>query len=210
MKLAPHHRLALAGAVLTSAIALTDAVTHGLTGGWSPFSEESEATTMVVVGCLVHGLTYAALALVLVREAPAFAATNRIARATRWVLLPSLVTLALGFLTAVPAMTAYHVTSGVVYDVSGLVATFAFLGLILGALVLGLAALRTRALGTGGQVLALMLPVLGVTVLLQVLAPLWAHPAYLETTLQLGLALVGVGATAPATTGRSVLPSQVG
>lgn len=209
MLLAPHHRLALAGAVLTSAIALTDAVTHGLTGGWSPFSEESEATTLVVVGCVVHGLTYAALAGVLVREAPAFAVANRVARATRVVLLLSLVALAVGFLTVVPAMTAYDVTSGALYDVSGIVASLAFLGMILGALVLGLAVMRTRALGIGGQVLALMLPVLGATVLLQVLVPLWAHPAYLETTLQIGLALVGVGATAPAA-GRSVLPSQVG
>jgi hypothetical protein len=39
-----------------------------------------------------------------------------------------------------------------------------------------------------------MLPVFGVTILLQFSATAWAHPAYLETTLAFGLALLGVDA----------------
>ncbi len=200
MTLELHHKLALGAAVLTSGIALTDAVTSGLTGDGGPFSEEAGTTSVLVVGIVVHSLTYLALAHVLVREAPRFAGVNRVARATRWLLLGSLSVLAAAFATVVPVTVAYDVTKGLFYDASGIVAAIAFLGLILGALVLGLALLRSRALGIGARLLALMVPVLAATLLLQAVAPAWAHPAYLEITLQLGLALLGVGAVAqPAT-----------
>jgi hypothetical protein len=39
-----------------------------------------------------------------------------------------------------------------------------------------------------------MLPVFAVTILLQLSSTDWAHPAYLETTLAFGLALLGVDA----------------
>lgn len=46
-----------------------------------------------------------------------------------------------------------------------------------------------------------MLPVFGVTILLQFVATDWAHPAYLETTLHFGLALLGVDAVRRSTDG---------
>jgi len=196
MPLSRHHRWALAGAVLTSAIALTDAVTHGLTGGFSPFSEESDLTLLVVAGTLVHGLAYVAFAVVLRAEAGRFAATNRVARASRWVVLVSLAVLAVGFLTVSPVVTVRDTYDGTAYAVLGIMAGLGFAGLLLGSLVMGTALLRTDALGVGARVLALLLPALGVTLLLAWLSPLWAHPAYLETPTYLGLALLGVGAGA--------------
>jgi hypothetical protein len=207
MRLELHHKLALGAAVLTSGMAITDAVAHGLTGEGGPFSEEAGTTSVLVVGMVVHGLTYLALAHVLVREAPRFAGVNRVARATRCLLMGSLCVLAAAFTTVTPVTTAYDVTEGAFYYASGVVAAIAFLGLILGALVLGLALLRSRALGIGARLLALVLPVLAVTLLLQAVAPAWAHPAYLETTLQLGLALLGVGAVAQPVTRGPVAPT---
>ena len=196
MQLASHHRWALVGAVATSAIALTDAVTHGVTGGRSPFSEESDLQALVAVGNLVHGLAYAALAVVLVREADRFRSTNVVARAARWVVLVSLAVLTAGFVLVAPVIALRDAYDSPVYTALGAVVAPAFIGMILGSLVLGLAVLRNRSLGIGGRVLALMLPVLAGTMLLAWLAPAWAHPAYLETMLQLGLALVGVDAVA--------------
>ena len=197
MALAAHHKLALGGAVLTSGIALADAVVHGLTGEWGPFSEEGGRPAVLVVGTVAHGLTYLGLALVLVREAPRFTTANVVARTTRWLLLGSLVVLAAAFLTVVPVTAASDVSGSVFYDASAAIAAAAFAALILGSAVLGLALLRSRALGIGARVLALMLPVLGLTLVLAWLAPDWAHPAYLETTLYVGLALLGAGSGSP-------------
>lgn len=207
MKLQTHHRLALTGAVVTSAIALTDAITHGVTGGYSPFSEESDMTGVAAAGSLAHGLTYLALAAVLVREADRFRSTNRAARGSRWVVLVSLAVLAAGFIFVAPVVDLRGAYDGTAYTSFGLVAGPAFGGLILGSLVLGLALLRNRALGVGARVLGLMLPVIGLSVLLGWLASDWAHPAYAETTLHFGLALLGVGVAAAQPTTRAATAS---
>lgn len=201
MELASHHRWALAGATATSAIALSDAVTHGVTGGYSPFSDDSDLQTLVATADVVHGLTYVALAVVLLREAERFRGTNRLARGSRWVVLVSLAVLAVGFLFLAPVIALRDAYDSGVYTGFSVVGAPAFFGMIFGSLTLGLAVLRNRSLGVGGRVLALMTPVFGGMMLLDWLAPAWAHPAYLETTLHFGLALIGVGALAaqPAT-----------
>jgi hypothetical protein len=194
MQLSTHHKVALGAAAVTSAIALTDAVTHGLTGD-NPFSDESglppAALALVDVA---HGLTYVALAVVLLREADRFRHTNRVARGLRWVVLVSLGVLAAGFLFIAPVISLREAYDSSTYDTFGLVGGPAFFGMIFGSMGLGLALSRTRTLGAGARVLVWMVPVFGFTMVLAWLAPLWAHPAYLETTLQLGLALLGVGA----------------
>ena len=83
-----------------------------------------------------------------------------------------------------------------------------FAGLLLGSLVMGVALLRTDALGVGARVLALLLPALGATLLLAWLSPLWAHPAYLETLTYVGLALLGVGAGSSRPTTRAAISSS--
>ena len=192
MGLSTHHTAALTGAVVTSAIALFDAATHGITGHFSVFADDSDRPLLVALGSLAHGLTYVALCFVLVREARQFSTVNRVAQAVRWVVIVSLALLAPGFLLVAPILTFADVTSGTAYTVWGGIAGLAFAGMILGSLVLGIALLRTRSLGIGARVLSLMAPVLGMTLLLAWLAPAWAHPAYLETTLHFGIALLGV------------------
>ena len=191
MQLSTHHKVALAGAVVTSSIALFDAVTHGITGDYSVFSDESGNRPAVVLAALAHGLAYIAFCAVLVREAPLIRSAGRIAAALRWVLLGSLATLSVGFIFLAPFMEPSGSDLGVVF---GVVASLCFAGLLLSGLLIGPFLVTTQGLRPGSWLLSAMLPVLGATLLLAWLAPDWAHPAYLETTLHFGIALLGVGA----------------
>ncbi|HET7352411.1 MAG TPA: hypothetical protein VFJ28_15870 [Marmoricola sp.] len=195
MALSRHHRIALVGACATSAIALGDAVVHGLTGDNSVFSDDSGRSALIALGGIVHGLTYVALAAVLVAERVRFVGTNLVARGARWVLMGGLAVLAIGFLLVVPVLAFAGQPEGAVGAAWAGTATVGFLAMILGSLTLGLALLRTSALGVGARVLAMMLPVAGLTALVAYAAPSWAHPAYVETTLHFGIALLGVSAS---------------
>lgn len=194
MALSRHHRIALVGACATSAIALGDAVVHGVTSESSVFADDSGRPVLVALVSVVHGLTYVALASVLVAERVRFTGTHLVARGARWVLLGGLAVLAIGFLLVAPVVAFTGQPEGGLGAAWAGMATVGFLAMILGALVLGLALLRTSALGIGARVLALMLPVAGLTALVAYVAPAWAHPAYLETTLHFGIALLGVNA----------------
>jgi hypothetical protein len=198
MQLSIHHKLALTGAAMTSAIALFDAMTHGLTGEYSVFSDESGVRPVKVLGDLVHGLTYVALCLVLVREATLVAAAGRVQAVLRWVLVGSLTLLAAGFLLVAPWLESPE-SAGVVGVVLVVLMSIGFAGMAFGSLLIGPLLLRTPGLRTGARVLTAMLPVLGLTILLAFVAADWAHPAYLETTLHFGLALLGVDVVRRAT-----------
>lgn len=191
MPLSTHHKLALAGAAVTSSIALFDAFTHGLTGAYSVFADEGGVRWALVTAALAHGLPYLAFCAVLVLEAPLIRSAGRVAAGLRWVLLVSLALLAAGFVLLAPFTEPTDSGLGLLF---GVVATVGFIGMLLSAVVLGPLLLKVRALRPGSVVLSAMLPVLGLTFLLAWLAPDWAHPAYLETTLHLGIALLGAGA----------------
>jgi hypothetical protein len=197
MHLTTHHKFALAGAAVTSAIALFDAATHGLTGQYSWFADDSGIRPAQVFSALAHGLTYAALCVVLVREATLIAAAGRVQAVLRWVLVTSLTLLAAGFVLVAPFLQSPD-NAGAIGVVLGILMSVGFVGMVLGSLVLGPLLLRSPGLRTGARVLSAMLPVFGVTILLQFSATAWAHPAYLETTLAFGLALLGVDAVQPA------------
>jgi len=195
MNLSRHHVVALIGATLTSAIALSDAILHGLTGRNSIFSDGSGHPFWIVAGGLVHGLTYAALTWVLSREGPRFDQANRLARALRYVLAGSLAAMAAGFITIAPILVMAKVPPSSPLVIAWVwLASIAFAGMILSSLLLGIAVLRTNPLGYGGRVLGLLIVVLPITVALDFLAPQWAHPAYVETTIHFGVALLGATA----------------
>ena len=206
MQLSVHHKLALTGAAVTSAIALFDAATHGITGDYSVFSDESGVRPVKVLGDLAHGMTYVALCLVLVREATLIAAAGRVQAVLRRVLVGSLTLLAAGFLLVAPFLESPDSAAGTAL---GVVMSVGFSGMILGSLLIGPLLLRAPGLRIGARVLTAMLPVFGVTILLQFVATAWAHPAYLETTLHFGLALLGVDAVRRGTQAGSTTPGGV-
>ena len=192
MNLARHHRLALAGALGLSAIALFDAVTHGLTGHWSVFSDDGRTPTIRAAGEAVHGIAYAGALWVLLAERRRIH-VNRSATVFAWVLSVAFAALAAGFLLAAPLTAADPAGPDPAALFEPVIGT-AFALQFLAAIGLGLALVRHEETGVGSHLLAAMLPVLAVTLLLGAVAPGWAHPAYLETTTILGIALLGTAA----------------
>ena len=191
--LTTHHKFALTGAIGLSTYALADAVNHGITGENLPYDPMTSPAGWAYFAMLLHGYTYAALAVVLLREKPRFAGTNHVARGTRMVLLFCLAVLATFFGAVAPVSIAAGHPEWTIVPVFTTVSSLAFAGLILGSTVLGLALLRDRSLGYGARVLQAMLPAFALMMLVAWVAYDFAHPAYLETDLQVGIALLGVG-----------------
>ncbi len=187
MRPTTHHRLALTGAVALSSLALFDAVTRGVTGSGSVFSDGSDVRWLAVVGSVVHGLAYLAFAHVIRVERERIA-VNRAARLTTWVLTSALAPLGVGFLVLWPL--ADLMSTQVRTAVSAVIG-IAFALHFLGALALGLATARRTQTHPGSLILASLLPVVALTALLGLFAPAFVHPAYAETTVAFGLALLG-------------------
>jgi hypothetical protein len=189
-----HHKVALVAAALTSSIALFDAATAATTGHYSVFADDSDSLLSQAGSSVVHGACYAALTWVLVREADRFSEYGRAVRITRRVLVVSLAVLGVGFVAVAPALTLAGITvNGPAGTLWGLVASIAFFAMIGTAVVLSVVVWRRNLVGVGGQVLRLLLPVAAGTILLGVLGSPWAHPAYVETTINVGIALIGAG-----------------
>ncbi|WP_395727910.1 hypothetical protein [Nakamurella sp.] len=205
-----HHIAALIGCVGLSGIALTDAFVQATTGHDSIFAADDGPVGAIVASDVWHGLTYAALTWVLIAEAARFAAANRVARICRWVLVVCLAASAVSFVVIVPALLVTESTDGAFAAVFGALGTPIFFGTILAAVVLGLALIRTNPVGIGGRVLVLILPVTGIIIALAFLAPAYAHPGWVETVVNVGIALIGVGVAAPAVAGAAaeVSPSS--
>ena len=191
-----HHIAALIGCVGLSGIALTDAFVQATTGHDSLFADDAGPLGAVLASDVWHGLTYAALTWVLIAEAGRFGAANRAARICRWVLVVCLAASAVSFVVIVPALLLTDSGESAFAAVFGALGTPIFLGTILAAIALGFAVLRRNPLGVGGRVLLLILPVTAVVVALAFLAPAYAHPGWVETVVNVGIALVGVGVVA--------------
>ncbi|KGN31365.1 hypothetical protein N802_04545 [Knoellia sinensis KCTC 19936] len=183
MQFAKHHTFALLAALGLSAIALNDAVTHGLTGEYSVFADDGP-TWIVALGDVIHGLAYAGGLAVLRAERQRIHA-NRAASIFGWLLFAAFVPLALGFLLAgiVPLRDSLMTLGGPVIGV-------AFGLQFLAALGLGLSLVKRPETGVGSRILLAILPAIGVTVALAVFATDWAHPAYVETVTIIGTALL--------------------
>lgn len=193
MKLARHHRLALPAAVGLSAIAIFDAVTHGLTGHWSVFADDSGVPVALAVCSVVHGLAYAGALWVQYAERGRIRA-NRAASVFSWLLFAAFVPLAAGFLLLAP-FEAYGHFEGA-YAALAPVIGVAFGLQFLAATGLGLSLLRHPETGVGSRMLAALPLVMGLTALLAFVAPDWAHPAYVETVTIVGVALLGTATPA--------------
>lgn len=191
MSLTLHHRLALVGATATSAIALSDAMTHGLTGEYSVFSDESTMPWVMAASEAVHGLTYVALIGVLVAERHRLDAVNRGARVARWVLLAALGVLAIVFLALSPVRGALR-EWGLIAPVEA-AAGISFAAMFLGGIALGVALWRRAEFRLESRLLVGIVAALGLVFLLVWIAPGFAHPAYMETMLHFGLATTGAG-----------------
>ena len=172
-----HHLAAIVLAGLVSALAVADTVVFAVTGNRTFITDDSSGNTATAVGMgLLLGASFAALAVVLVREAALFGTAGRVVRIARRALLTGLVLLSAGSLIWYPIQSLAGITEGPAYDVSGLAAMLALLLTFSSATVLGLSVLRRNPLGLGGLVLRFLPAVIVVTVLAAVVAPAWASP----------------------------------
>jgi len=191
MTLTLHHRLALVGATATSAIALSDSMTHGITGEYSMFADDSGVPWATGLSYAVHGLTYVAFVYVLVAERARLDAVNRAARVARRVLLAAFGTLATIFLIISPIREVVRGWGAI--PVFETVAGLSFLAMFLGGIALGLALWRCHDFRLESRLLVGIVGALGLVLLLAWIAPGFAHPAYLETMLHFGIATTGAG-----------------
>lgn len=192
-----HHVLAVALAGLNVAALLVDTAVVAATGQRTFVTDDSRGSDVaVLVSGAVLGITFLAMALVVLREAPLFADARRTARLVRPVLLVGLLLLGGGFLTVHPLQTLSGLSDdALVIQISGVVAFAALAATSLSALVIGLAVIGHNPLGVGGQVLGWLVPVLLVTILLTLVAPKVASPVFGTMVVLVGVSLIGVRAT---------------
>ncbi|MPV38994.1 hypothetical protein [Georgenia subflava] len=181
---------ALAAAATVSAVALTDAVTHGLTGRPSVFTDGGPDWAYYVA-TVSHGVLFALLAAVLVRDAARIDVGRSAVRWTRRLLVVLLVML------AVPFVVGIVVRIDDAPQLLGALGTAAFVLAFPVSAVLGILLLRRPEMRPGAALLAGVAVAFVLTFGLGALGSDWAHPAYPEVLMYLGVALLG--RTAPVT-----------
>lgn len=173
--------LALILALPFCAVALGDAIAFGLTGRnlLSDGGGYFDGTPMAVLGTLAHGLSYLAIAALLIFGVrPVF--TGRPARQVlRWLLV------------------VFHAMLGIAFTAGAfgspiLDLTIPFTLSMLLAMVLGIVLLAQRDRSPSAVILGIGMPLAIVAiVVLGVTGSPFAHPAYAEVVTAIGLALLG-------------------
>ncbi len=184
--------LAMVGAVATSALAFTDAVTVAVSGQNLVGEADAANLTLLWTG-LVHGLTYVALAWLLVVQRRRIDAGSRVRTVTRWALTASYLLLLPFFLVGVLQVTLTDSTVADLPTLYEVTAGVGFAGMFLSSIVLGFALWRATDLRPASRTLSLgVLAGIGATIALAVVASDWAHPAYAEAAVYLGTALLAL------------------
>jgi hypothetical protein len=203
---------AMISAVLTSAVSIADAVYHGLTGEFL-LDPDRNATWVYATVAVLLAVTFALVAAVMAQQALRIDAGSRWVRWVRRFLQADLALMSAGSLTI---LVEPLVGKATVDQLPGAIGGPSFvlmfvLGATLGTLLLRRPDMRLPAILTAAP-----LAIIPLTYLLYQVAPAWAHPAYAETALYIGLALagrngasVGVRAT-PARTARAAGASEAG
>ncbi|MDP9434411.1 MAG: hypothetical protein M3P93_04130 [Actinomycetota bacterium] len=177
----------VAGAALTTGLALADATVRA-TGGTPAWDDVTGAAPAVAGAMSVHALTYALFATVLVVAASPIDAGRRSVRIVRRLLAGSLAVLAGGFASLTAIHSARATAPVAVEAVTGIsfVLTFVL------AAALGVALLRRPATRLPAALLVSIPALVALTAGLAAVGSDWAHPAYAEAALYLGLAALTV------------------
>lgn len=182
---------ATVGAVLLSAVAVTDWVVGGVSTSGAP------GVAMVAAHVVGYVLLLPVVMALRQHYAPVL---SRVGRAALTVLAASLVAMTVGFLGLGLVGEA---------DLVGLSAGIGFLGMFLGALVVGVVLWRAGAASRVSAMLFLApVPLLGMLAALNALGVAESHPALLEASVYLGVAVLGHErlTTAQAVTSRRPAP----
>lgn len=169
-------------AVTLSAFALADAVVRA-TDGEPTWDDSSGAVPAVAASMGLHSVSYLLFAAVLVAGATQVDGGRRASRVLRRLLVGAFALLGAAFAGLTLTSAAGAGTPAALEATAGL----GFAAMFLFACGLGVVLRRQRHLRMPGALL-LSIPVLvGMTAVIGVLAPDWAHPAYVETGLYAGI-----------------------
>ena len=176
-------------ATATSAVALSDAVVQGITGH-SVLPGADNAPVALAVDAL-HGITYAALCWVLLSQARRIDTGSRVRRWLRQLLIGDLAILSTLFLVGIPLLVlgSGSRTGGPIEDVFGVLGNITFLAMFTLAFALGVATIRNPDLPPAPYLLIGIVPAIGLMIALGALGSDFAHPAYAETLVTIGIAL---------------------
>jgi peptidoglycan/LPS O-acetylase OafA/YrhL len=177
-------RAALGAAVALSVVSIGDAIVRGTTDWTPPWDDENGATWALVTTNLLMMVTFGLLAAVLVRNAERIDSGSGAVRWIRRVFAADLAVLATGYL----------LVSVVGSGAFGAIAGIAFLVMFVLGAVLGGVLLRRPDVRMPAALMVAVVPIIGLTFALEALAPGWGHPGYAETSLYLGIALLGLTA----------------
>ena len=183
------YKVAITAATIFSVLSLYDAVHHGVTGRGSFLSDEYGITWATVAGSIVGALSFIALAALLVIEQPRIDGRSRLRRWLGRLLVADLAVLAAVYGIGIPLMRALD--PGGIDAVVGVVAGIAFAAMFVLAVGLGLSLVRIRELRPSAVLLVAVLPLVGLTIFLGAIGSGFAHPAYAETAVYVGIALLG-------------------
>jgi hypothetical protein len=183
------YKVAITAATIYSALSIYDAVHHGVTGEGSAFSDEYGTTWATITIGIVAAVSFIANAAILVIERIRIDRASRLRRWVRRLLVADLAVLAAVFGIGIPFMGNLESLS---LDAAvGPVAGVAFGSMFLLAVALGLCLVRVRELRPSAVLLIAVLPAIGLAIILQAIGSAFAHPAYAETAVYLGIALLG-------------------
>jgi len=183
------YKVAITAATIYAAMSLYDAVHHGVTGKGSAFSDEYGTTWATIAIGIVAAMSFIANGAILVIERIRIDRGSRLHRWVRRLLVADLAVLAAVFGIGIPLMGTLEAVS--LDTAVGAVAGVAFASMFILAVALGLCLVRVRELRPSVVLLLAVLPAIGLAIILNAIGSAFAHPAYAETAVYLGIALLG-------------------
>ncbi|GGE82845.1 hypothetical protein [Mycetocola zhadangensis] len=180
---------ALCGAASLATIALTDALWRAnMPDTPSAWSLEDGPEFMLRGLALAHGIAYALFAAVLIRGGRTIDGGRRFPRIVRWVIVSGFAVFGILY-TGLGFLDVRYAPTGI-FEIA---TTAAFIATLLVPVLLGVALLRRREFRVPVVFLLSPVAVLPLTLVLATVST-WAHPAYLETVVNSGVALLGIAA----------------
>ncbi|MGM1028904.1 MAG: hypothetical protein ACQEWM_03415 [Actinomycetota bacterium] len=175
---------ALAAASALAMLVALDVLWNAHDGTVGPWLDGAQHPELARLSGVVHAVVYGLLIACLIRSGPSVDAGRRFVRIVRWILVASYALMLVPF-----AWLAVGDPTGSVAPAIETATSIAFVVNLLLPIALGLALIRRRALRVPALLLLSPLVLLPLTIALEAFTA-YAHPGYMETAVNVGLALL--------------------
>jgi uncharacterized membrane protein len=179
-------------AILTSVMSVADAALHGLTGHFL-LDVDASAPAVIAASNALVAVTFALLTAVVTEQARRIDAGRRPVRWVRRLMQATLAVLTIVFAGGLAVDIAPD--TSVLHRIWEAAGGAGFLLMFVVGVILGACLLRRPQLRRAAVLMAAPAAIIPLTLLVAALAPDWAHPAYAESALYIGLALLGYGSS---------------